>query len=64
MGISLVTRVLLVDMEAPLVAVRCPSVVDQTIDASKRGLRRFNKSLPVALFCDIYFVKSHAVWHS
>ena len=53
----------LVDMEAPLVAVRCSGVVDQTIDTSKCRLCVFNKTFPVALFGDICLVKSHAVGH-
>lgn len=55
---------MLVDTEAPLIAVRRPSIVHQAIDASERRLRSFNESLPVALLRNVCFVKYHAVWHS
>ena len=46
-----------------LIAVRCPGIIDKTADISKLRLRRFHKTLPIALFGDICLVKSHAFWH-
>lgn len=50
-------------MVAPLIAVRCPGVVDKTIDGPESGLCSLNDSFPVVLSCDICFSKHHAVWH-
>lgn len=51
-------------MEAPLIAVRRPGIVDKTMNSSESRLCSFNEVFPVALFGDICFMKSHAVWHS
>lgn len=63
MSISCVARVPSLALEAPLITIRCPGIVDQAIDATKCVLCSLDEFSPVVLLGNIGLVKSHPIWH-